>query len=226
MMWQQFDFNSFCTLLTALTAYLIHAFFGRVKITTDHVHMLSLLCLFHQVLPALSTCNETDLEHILCYEKLNSLGIMFSSVVTLGVQLTLPMHAMSAVLFTYKRWQIVGFETGTPLMVFTSIGWNFGLGTLAVFILCTIKASVAAKRETHASSSMMLGFQKVLRGVCDGDIVLQRSSGSIVEDAVSLERLLKSSPKLQHTNFLDLFLEQRCDSFQQFHAISQCRCTW
>eukprot|EP00438_Fugacium_kawagutii_P011758 Skav222932 [mRNA] locus=scaffold1489:420474:421736:+ [translate_table: standard] len=178
---------------------------------------MSVLILLHQILLIFSTWNETDLERILCSEKIFALSTMFSVVMTLDLELTLPMHALSAVLFTYKHWQIVGFEKVTPLMVVTSIAWNFGLGILVVLILFTIKASVVAKRETHESSSLMLGFQKVLRGVCDGDVVLQRSSGKIVEDAACLERLLKSSRKLQQTNFLDLFLDaQSRDAFQQF----------
>jgi hypothetical protein len=47
----------------------------------------------------------------------------------------------------------------------------------------------------------------VLRGVCDGDLLLDKSSCSIVDDASCLERLLKSSKKLSKTNFLDLFLD-------------------
>eukprot|EP00438_Fugacium_kawagutii_P003564 Skav226533 [mRNA] locus=scaffold4831:38200:39687:- [translate_table: standard] len=217
MMWQQWNFQSFCILLSALAAYLIHAFFGRVKITGNQIPMMSLLYFFEQILVVLSTWNETDLERILCSEKFVALCTMFCSVMTLDLKWTLPMHALSAVLFTYKHWQIVGFETVSPLMVFTSISWNFGLGILIVLMLCTIKASVVAKRETHETSSLMLGFQKVLRGVCDGDVVLQRSSGTIVEDAASLEHLLKSNRKLQHTNFLDLFLDVPSrDAFQKF----------
>eukprot|EP00438_Fugacium_kawagutii_P010715 Skav213166 [mRNA] locus=scaffold11:8227:9345:+ [translate_table: standard] len=217
MMGQQGTFRSFFIFLSALVVYSYHAFFARVKITADYLRMMSLLSLLCQSLLVFSVWDETALENILFCEKLCALSVIFCSLMTLDFKFTLPMHVLSAVVFTYKHWQIVGFETVTPLMVYTSICWNFGLGILIVLILHTIKASIAAKRETLESSSLMLGFQKVLRGVCDGDVVLQRSNGTIVEDAACLERLLKSSSKLQNTNFMDLFLDvQSRDAFQTF----------
>lgn len=51
---------------------------------------------------------------------------------------------------------------------------------------------------------------QVLRGVCDGDLLLERSTCNIVDDATCLERLLKSGKNLRKTNFLDLFLDMEC----------------
>eukprot|EP00438_Fugacium_kawagutii_P003526 Skav200671 [mRNA] locus=scaffold1967:82408:83442:- [translate_table: standard] len=93
------------------------------------------------------------------------------------------------------------------MMVYAALSFHGGLAVMAIFLVRTLEASVAAKRESHDASSLMLGFQKVLRGVCDGDVVLQRSSCTIVEDALCLERLLKLNKKLRNTNFLDLFLD-------------------
>eukprot|EP00438_Fugacium_kawagutii_P027411 Skav212000 [mRNA] locus=scaffold304:107625:110328:+ [translate_table: standard] len=217
MMEQQWNFQSFCMFCCALFAYFFHSVLGRVRIRGDHIQMTILASLFGQSLFLFSMWKETDLEHILCCEKFEAFGLIFTSLMTLDYKIILPMHFLSALVFTYKHWQIVDFETVTPMMVYASLTWNLGLGILIVFMLNTIKASIAAKRETHESSSLMLGFQKVLRGVCDGDVVLQRSSCNIVEDAACLERLLKSSRKLQHTNFLDLFLDAESrDAFQKF----------
>eukprot|EP00438_Fugacium_kawagutii_P010717 Skav213168 [mRNA] locus=scaffold11:17199:19894:+ [translate_table: standard] len=217
MIGQQWDSQSFSIFLCALVEYVNHTFFSRVRLTGDNIRLVSLLSLLTQSGLVYSAWSETDLQHILCCEKGAALSVIFTSVMTLDFKLTLPMHVLSAVVFTYKQWQVVGFETVTPFMAGTAISWNLGLGILIVMTLCTIKASVVAKREMHESSSLMLGFQKVLRGVCDGDVVLQRSNGTIVEDAACLERLLKSSRKLQNTNFMDLFLDvQSRDAFQTF----------
>eukprot|EP00438_Fugacium_kawagutii_P009524 Skav209797 [mRNA] locus=scaffold1201:209212:214227:- [translate_table: standard] len=220
MMGQQWDVQSACSFLCSLVAYSLHAFFGRVRMSTgNHVHRMSLGFLLFQNLLIFLMWNETDLERLLCNEKFSALSVIFGSLMTLDFKWTLPMHVLSSLISTYKHWQLVGFETVTPTMVFTAITWNLGLVILIVHMLCTIKASVVAKRETDESSSLMLGFQKVLRGVCDGDVVLQRSSCTIVEDAACLERLLKSGRKLQDTNFLDLFLDvQSRDAFKKFLA--------
>eukprot|EP00438_Fugacium_kawagutii_P027412 Skav212001 [mRNA] locus=scaffold304:113606:117411:+ [translate_table: standard] len=216
MMGQQWNFQSLCMFCCALGVYVIHSVLGRVKIR-DHSQMTTVLSLLCQSLLLFSMWKETDLEHILCCEKFEAFGLIFTSLMTLDYKMILPMHVISALVFTYKHWQIVGFETVTPMMAYASLTWNSGFGVLIVFMLSTIKASIAAKRETHESSSLMLGFQKVLRGVCDGDVVLQRSSCNIAEDAACLERLLKCGRKLQHTNFLDLFLDAESrDAFQKF----------
>ena len=59
--------------------------------------------------------------------------------------------------------------------------------------------------ETHSlqvdssdASSLMRGFRHVLRGLCDGDLLLDRSSCRIVDDASGLERLLKSNKTFGH----------------------------
>ena len=71
-----------------------------------------------------------------------------------------------------------------------------------------MKAVIAARQNSNDASSFMLGFKQVLRGVCDGDLVLHQDSCTIVEDACCLERLLKSPKKLSQSNFLDLFLDE------------------
>eukprot|EP00435_Cladocopium_sp_Y103_P040555 s742_g11.t1 len=64
-----------------------------------------------------------------------------------------------------------------------------------------------------------MGFRQVLRGVCDGDVVLDRRTMTIVDDASCLQRVLKCSKNLSRSNFLDLFLDTESrDRFQAFLA--------
>eukprot|EP00438_Fugacium_kawagutii_P020420 Skav231258 [mRNA] locus=scaffold411:756762:757643:- [translate_table: standard] len=76
-----------------------------------------------------------------------------------------------------------------------------------VFADLTMRSMIVAKLDSSVASSRMLGFRQVLRGVCDGDLLLDQSSCTILDDASSLERLLKSGKELVRTNFLDLFLD-------------------
>ena len=119
----------------------------------------------------------------------------------------------------YKQFQLVGFKQVTLLMFTSSLTSHFVTAVLIVFTDRIIRSNIFAKMNSSDASSMMLGFRQVLRGVCDGDLLLDKSSCSIVDDASCLERLLKSSKKLSKTNFLDLFLDS--ESRQRFlHFLS------
>ena len=77
-----------------------------------------------------------------------------------------------------------------------------------------IQCHIAARLESDDASSLLLASRAVLRGVCDGDLVLDRRSLCIVEDSTTLERLLNVKRKLSGSNFLDLFLDT--DGRRQF----------
>lgn len=80
---------------------------------------------------------------------------------------------------------------------------------MIVLVVHSIKAVIAARQNSNDASSFMLGFKQVLRGVCDGELLLHQDSCTIVDDACCLERLLKSPKKLSQSNFLDLFLDEQ-----------------
>jgi len=70
-----------------------------------------------------------------------------------------------------------------------------------------IQCHIAARLESDDASSLLLASRAVLRGVCDGDLVLDRRSHCIVKDSTTLERLLNIKRKLSGSSFLDLFLD-------------------
>ena len=68
-----------------------------------------------------------------------------------------------------------------------------------------IRSNISAKLDSGDAASLVRGFRQVLRGVCEGDLVLDGRGWSIVDDASCLERLLKSylASKLQTIMFYD-----------------------
>lgn len=78
-----------------------------------------------------------------------------------------------------------------------------------------MRASIRASLESGDASSLVLGFRRLLRGVCDGDLLLDQDF-VISDDASGLEHLLKIQ-KLKDKNFLDLFLEDESrEAFRSF----------
>eukprot|EP00913_Durusdinium_trenchii_P014101 g13235.t1 len=92
----------------------------------------------------------------------------------------------------------------------------FMMMCLAFCLVHVIQSSINASLDLGDVSSLMQGFREVLRGVCDGALVLNRQQCTILDDASSLERLLKSQRKLANTSFLELFLD--AESRQRFTA--------
>eukprot|EP00913_Durusdinium_trenchii_P004468 g4147.t1 len=108
------------------------------------------------------------------------------------------------------------FEPDPALFAFTSKLWG-GL-TFLISVMCmdskdhVMQSEIKARIDSTDASSLKHGFRQVLRGVCDGDLLLDRRNCTI-------ERLLKSSRKLSDTNFLDLFLDAESrENFLQFLA--------
>eukprot|EP00438_Fugacium_kawagutii_P023223 Skav215692 [mRNA] locus=scaffold278:463630:464748:- [translate_table: standard] len=126
----------------------------------------------------------------------------------------MPFYVFESAVLMYCRWSLIGFANMTPYLVLMPVVSHTLAGGVSALCVLTIQSNIAAKLDTGEVTSFMLGFKQILRGVCDGDLVLDRRTMTIVDDACCLERVLKSSKKLSNTNFLDLFLNS--ESRQQF----------
>ena len=91
---------------------------------------------------------------------------------------------------------------------------------LVVVIERLARLHIESRLQSGDHSCRLTGFRSVLRGVCDGDILLDPNK-NLVEDTTSLERLLNVQKKLSGTNFTNLFqsVEDRI-RFLEFLATS------
>ena len=140
--------------------------------------------------------NQTLQVVFLCQEKLCVLFLFLLAVVLIDLKAVLTLYICESAVFTIRFWFLIGFEKLTSIIIVTTLTCHFVVAISLVLIIHNIRSNIAARQNSGSASSLMLGFRHVLRGVCDGDFLLDRSSCSILDDASCLERLLKSKKSL------------------------------
>lgn len=141
------------------------------------------------------------------------------SVMCMDSKVTVPLFAVECALQLHQQYRLVslgGLARGTISVCIASDAITV---VTMIFVDHVMQSEIKARIDSTDASSLKHGFRQVLRGVCDGDLLLDRRNCTIVDDASCLERLLKSSRKLSDTNFLDLFLDAESrENFLQFLA--------
>jgi len=114
------------------------------------------------------------------------------------------------------------FGTDLNLMNFPFDHGAFAMLIIVISVVLerTLRDRVAAQFKNADAESMISGFRQMLRGVCDGEVLLD-DGFRIQEGASCLNRLLSSSECLDKTIFQDL-LAQDSDELERFQKfISQ-----
>ena len=149
----------------------------------------------------------TEFEVFCSMEKMSAVTMLLISVMFIDLKMTVPVYVSGALVLTYKQWQLLGFSRVTPMLMCSTLCSHCVTVVVVMFIVYAMQRHIAARLDSDDTSSLLLAFRRVLRGVCDGELVLDRRNHRIVEDASSLERLLNAKKKLSETSFLDLFLD-------------------
>ena len=158
--------------------------------------------------------NEQEYEQFCVAERISSAVIMMHCVLLIDMSVTLPLSIVSSAVVTFQRWQWMGFSNVTPELMWSTLISHVTFSWIVFSVSYALRSNIATKLESDDASSLLLASRHVLKGVCDGDLVLDRRSHLIVEDASSLERLLHAKTKLSGRNFLELFLD--ADGRQRF----------
>ena len=154
---------------------------------------------------------------VLFMEEALRVSMVLTSVVFIDVMATFPVYLGGAMVLTCKKYELLGFELLTPMMICSSLIGHLCAAIMIAVVVHTIQCNIQEKIESQDASSLLMGFQNVLKGVSDGNVVLDRNNFTLVHDTSSLEQLLKSDKKLADTNFLDLFLDTESrQSFRKF----------
>ena len=210
---------SVCKFLATVLAYFMHLFCYDIVHTEDQFRKFRALIIFIHSILAAAVAFERDLVVFDLAEKMATISLICSSVVLIDLQAILPFYTCQSAVLTWCRWNLIGLGKITPFVVFASLATNVLFGAVMFFCVHQIRSSMAAKLDSGDASALMLGFRQVLRGVCDGDVLLDRRSMTIVDDATCLQRVLKCSKNLNRSNFLDLFLDSESrEKFQEFLA--------
>eukprot|EP00438_Fugacium_kawagutii_P020416 Skav231254 [mRNA] locus=scaffold411:606216:607448:- [translate_table: standard] len=164
----------------------------------------ALICL--QFMWAISVVNETDFVTFCNLEKCLCVEMIVLSLVLIDLKVMLPLYLCEATLLVGNQCRLMGIDNLSSWTLLVSAISHLFVAVAMVFADLTMRSMIVARLDSSEASSRMLGFRQVLRGVCDGDLLLDQSC-TILDDASSLERLLKSGKDLVKTNFLDLFLD-------------------
>lgn len=194
-------------LIASVVGYVGHILAEKHVTTNRHFRYVTLTFGCTHFLYSMGVARGTNLVLFLCQEKLCVLFLFLLAVVLIDLKMVLTLYICESAVFTPRFWFLIGFEKLTPIIIVTTLTCHFVVTISFVLVIYNIRSNIAARQNSGSASSLMLGFRHVLRGVCDGDFLLDRSTCSILDDASCLERLLKSKKKLFESNFLDLFLD-------------------
>lgn len=201
--------------LSYLISALLHS--GTLQIQKEsHFRCAEITAMVLFALMLSTTICVTEIEEFLFWENLVIVAVVLNSVAFMDLMVTVPTCFMGFATIIYKRWEFEGFANVTMMRICSTVVSHMCVASAVVFLVYSMQRSIAAKLESGDAFSLLRGFRKVLRGVCDGDLVLDNEF-QIVGDDTSLEQLLKSERQLVGTNFLDLFLDiegRQC--FKQF----------
>ena len=102
-----------------------------------------------------------------------------------------------------------------PFFAFREVCITAVLIALSCFLESCIMAQIEAQFESAAAESMLSGFRSLLRGVCDGDVLLD-SKMEIQGEPQCLKHMLMINSSLHGKSF-DQFLNE--DEKQRFHKL-------
>ena len=214
------SFASLTQFLPCLLGYCLHVPIehGIFMISTEKEFLCwEALSVFMHFCFVLGVVDQSDLATFMITGQLATGATFFLAVTFMDLKVLLPVYACEATVLTWKLWRLIGFENLTPMLVCATLVSHLLLSSTFAFMVSSMRSNIAAKQDSHDATSMLHGFRQVLRGVCDGGLVLDRQNCQIVDGANCLERLLASNKSLAKTNLLDLFLDAEArQRFLQF----------
>ena len=178
---------------SSICCYTLHIFAHSMVQTEYHFRAFEAITILAHVLFSLGIANERDLVMFDAAERVSQIGSFCASIMLIDVKVTLPLHAFQSTMLTYCRWKLIGFEQLTFYVMSLHVISNIIIGGVLAICIHHIQSLILAQLDSGDASSLVSGFRQVLRGVCDGDVVLNRSTMTIVDDASCLERVLKSN---------------------------------
>lgn len=214
---QEINVAGLCHFVAGWVAYIQLGFFSEQMRTEHQFRMFEVASVAFLFFLVCGAASQEDLAAFDVIEKFVSIGMINCTMIIIDIRWTLPFHFCQTAVLTYFRWKLIGFANMTPILVWGSIVPNLCVAAVMPLSVHVMRSTIAAKLDSGDASSLMMGFRQILRGVCNGDFVLDPRTMTIVDDARCLERVLKSNRRYSNCNFLELFLDSESrDRFSQF----------
>jgi len=158
--------------------------------------------------------DDTDAAILGPTERLHGVSLTLVSSSLLDSRMTVPWCCLEGVLQFCKSWHRFGAAGLTASVVCQEMMVQF-LTIMPIIVIETlVRSRIEAVLVKQDESRMVSGFRSVLRGVCDGDVLLDNTF-KIVDNGASLDRILFSESQTESaerqegrattgTNFLKL----------------------
>ena len=201
---------------SALGGYALHALIqcGILEVkTSTHFRCLQAFALITHGASLLVFFHAEESKTYFGFGELLRVITVLIPAVFMDMLMTFPMIVSGGFMFSFKKFKSDGVEV-TATHICTVLFLHLFTASVVAWMNYAIQCSIVDKIESNDDRSLLLGFRKVLKGVCDGNLVLDSHNLTVVDDSRSLEQLLKSDKKLVDSKFLDLFLDT--DSRQRF----------
>eukprot|EP00435_Cladocopium_sp_Y103_P033989 s73_g8.t1 len=152
-------------------------------------------------------------------------------LIFIDMKLAIPVYASGSLVLTFSKHSALGAQCAhvssastSSLLVLADLHFETGVLAGLVCFIHVVQQQIEFKVYADDASSLLAACRKVLKGACDGDLVLDSRNCKIVDDASALEHMLKADKRLTGTNFLDLLLDtesrERFLHFLQSQAVT------
>eukprot|EP00434_Breviolum_minutum_P044372 symbB.v1.2.039623.t1/scaffold6689.1/size16162/1 len=131
------------------------------------------------------------------------------AVLFVDIEITLPAQVMMSFSEIWKAWQR---DPGTVILF---LPYELLVGSCILAVSGLVESSMRRRMATLLNSeSMLTSFRQMLRGVCDGEVLLD--SKLRVTGKGCLKRLLMTSEDFSHRSFEELLVEEERPTFRRF----------
>ncbi|CAE7262570.1 unnamed protein product, partial [Symbiodinium necroappetens] len=118
--------------------------------------------------------------------------------------MTMLQTASYFVVDTWAKWQV--FDELNPRLVMSACVQALVYMAIPLFFDFAVREWIAASFQSQDSDSLIAGFRRMLKGICDGELLLD-GNFQICGTAPCLQRLLSSSEDFAGRSFPDLLVD-------------------
>lgn len=192
--------------------------------TRADFHSLRALCTLVFGIWYCAIALQSQLDALCLIEVVWCVAMILAAFVFFQYTLLVPIHLAGAALLIYKRFELAAVDHFSSSLVCAWLSVHTCVFFGVVASTYAIQRHIMAKVVSDSHASYLGAFRTVLNGVSDGGVVLSLGDFRMLEDASSIERLLKR-PGLANTSFLELLLDtasrQGFVEFLQSENVSQ-----
>lgn len=120
----------------------------------------------------------------------------FIQSILIDARMCVPLYLFHAVVMFRRQLQIIELEHWSPVLIYCSLLSHVFMLVTMIFLDHIFRSMVRVDLASKKASSLLCSVRHVLKGLCDGDLVLDRDQ-SIVDGAARLQRASELQKRLK-----------------------------